>query len=116
MSDNRYPTVSRSRSFEEALLIMLNEAREERDFLMKQRDALREDARRLDWLADEPICDGFAGDTIDVWEMASIVARQNEREEATTADRRRAFRMCIDIARTVVTESDSAVATAKGDA
>jgi hypothetical protein len=61
-------------------------------------EALRKDAARLDYLADQPVFEGFADSQLDVFELESIVAEQNGRSEPTQADRREAFRRMIDAA------------------
>jgi hypothetical protein len=71
---------------------------EQIEVLRTECDALRQDAARLDFLADEPVFEGFADSPLDVYELESIVAEQNGRSEPTQADRREAFRRVIDAA------------------
>ncbi len=61
-------------------------------------EAMRKDAARLDFLANEPVFDGFADSPLDVYELESIVAEQNGRVDPNVSDRREAFRRVIDAA------------------
>ena len=59
------------------------------------------DAARLDWMADDPPFDGIGNlDLYDFWHM---VAHENGHEEATQEDKRAAFRLLLDTARTAAT-------------
>ena len=73
-----------------------------------ERDALRKDAERLDWLADTVAIEGFGIDDVDaaagsigmdIYEHASIVAdeRGND-DDPTVSDQREGFRRMIDAA------------------
>ena len=70
------------------------------DTLTAQLAAAKADGERLDYLADEPVFDGFADCPLDVYELESIVAEQNGRVDPNASDRREAFRRLIDAART----------------
>lgn len=61
-------------------------------------EALRKDAARLDYLADQPVFEGFADSQLDVYELESIVAEQNGRVDPNASDRHEALRRVIDAA------------------
>jgi hypothetical protein len=68
-----------------------------------ERDALRQDAARLDWLADELLLDHILFERIDqkslnIYELEGIVAEQHGRINPNENDRREAFRRMIDAA------------------
>lgn len=54
---------------------------------------LREDAALLDWMADDPPLDGLCD--FDLYEFWHAVAVENGHEEATTEDKRTAFRRLL---------------------
>jgi hypothetical protein len=80
----------------------------ERDALRAERDALRKDAARLDWMADTVAIEAFGTDDVeahfgcvgmDVYEHASIVADERGNDDDPTAsDQREGFRRMIDAA------------------
>lgn len=57
---------------------------------------LEADAKRLDWLADDPPFDALCD--MDIHETAFVVASEDGREEATAGDYRVALRRVIDAA------------------
>ena len=74
--------------------------------LRAERDALRKDAARLDWLADTVAIEAFGIDDVDadvgcvgmdIYEHASVVAdeRGND-DDLTVSDQREGFRRMID--------------------
>lgn len=82
--------------------------REELSHMTAERDALRKDAARLDWLADTVAIEGFGIDDVDaaagsigmdIYEHASIVAdeRGND-DDPTVSDQREGLRRMIDAA------------------
>lgn len=81
--------------------------------LRAERDALRLDAARLDWMAKNPPFDAFGIDDVgadngcvgmDIYEHAWKVADENGREEAIASDYCEGFRRMIDAARTADAE------------
>jgi hypothetical protein len=77
-----------------------------RKALRAERDALRKDAARLDWMADAVVVEAFGIDDVDaaagfvgmdIYEHASIVAdeRGND-DDPTVSDKREGFRRMID--------------------
>ena len=81
-----------------ALRVECEALRQRAEAAEAERDALRKDAARLDFLANEPVFDGFADSPLDVYELESIVAEQNGRVDPNVSDRREAFRRVIDAA------------------
>ena len=80
----------------------LIEAGVERSTLRAERDALRKDAARLDWLADSQEIEGFANDSKDLYEYAAIVAdERGHDDDPTVSDQREGFRRMIDAAMAV---------------
>jgi hypothetical protein len=82
--------------------------KQQRDSAEKERDALRKDAARLDWLADTVAIEAFGTDDVeshagcngmDVYEHASIVAEERGNDDDYSAsDMREGFRRMIDAA------------------
>lgn len=73
--------------------------REEVLELRSERDALRKDGARLDWLADSQEIEGFANDSKDLYEYAAIVADERGHDgDLTVSDQREGFRRMIDAA------------------
>jgi hypothetical protein len=70
----------------------------ERDALRAECEAMRKDAARLDWMADDPVFEGFVHIPLDVYEFENIVAEQHGRINPNENDRREAFRRMIDAA------------------
>lgn len=59
---------------------------------------MRTDKERLDFLADDPIPEGFANLEMDVYEYAIQVANEAGGDEPTKEDQREGFRRMIDAA------------------
>jgi len=79
-------------------IAVANVIKRQRDSAEKERDALRKDAARLDWMADDPVFEGFVHIPLDVYEFENIVAEQHGRIDPNENDRREAFRRMIDAA------------------
>jgi hypothetical protein len=83
-------------------------ANQEVGYFRAERDALRKDAARLDWLADTVAIEAFGTDDVeahagcvgmDVYEHASIVAEERGNDDDFSAsDMREGFRRMIDAA------------------
>jgi hypothetical protein len=79
-------------------IAVLHEAKEK---LREKLADAEKDKERLDWMADDPPFDGIGNlDLYDFWHM---VAHENGHEEATQEDKRKAFRLLLDTARTAAT-------------
>jgi hypothetical protein len=79
-------------------IAVLHEAKEK---LREKLADAEKDKERLDWMADDPPFDGIGNlDLYDFWHM---VAHENGHEEATQEDKRAAFRLLLDTARTAAT-------------